>query len=104
MQARLHSVVVPAEQIASFTKHEGMVAVENHPCEIAGLTIANRVNFPAFTTVLAHEKGSVAAAGPGASVAAVAAAAATPPPPPPAEGGVKKSKSERRSASGSTHQ
>jgi hypothetical protein len=65
---QLHSVAHPTEQVAPLTQHKGMLSVEDHTGEVAGLTVPDRVVFPAVAAVFAHQKGAVAAAGPNGSV------------------------------------
>ena len=63
-QSQLQSVAHPAQQVAPLAKHKGPIAIENHAGEVAGLPVSNRIDFPAVTPISAHQKGSIAAAGP----------------------------------------
>ena len=58
---QLHSVADPAEQIAPFSQHKSVVAVENKAGEIAGLLVAHWIVFPAVAAVTADKEGAVAA-------------------------------------------
>ena len=66
--AQLQSVAHPAQQVAPLTEDEGPFAIEDHAGEVAGLSVSNRIHFPAVTTIPAHQKSSVAAAGPDGTI------------------------------------
>ena len=63
-QPQLQSVAHPAQQVAPLPEHEGPFAIEHHAGEVAGLSVSNWIHFPAVATIPAHQKSSIAAAGP----------------------------------------
>ena len=66
---QLHSVAVPAQQIAALSEHEGMLTVKNKTGEVAGLAVTDGIVRPAVAAVPAHQQGAVASCSPDCSIA-----------------------------------